>query len=187
MKKQPERTAATRRLFIETFIALSDHHPIETISISQLAKKTGFNRSTFYQYFNDTHHLLSSIEDDMVEFIKQTIISKIGTPKTDTLFTEIFIQVYQEKGTMLKFLFLNNSGQFAAKLKYALIPAFAEKMQLSLEDTQTLFILDFYLSGMISIVGRWISSEPLLSPEEFALTIHRIVDGIRKSELFPII
>ena len=187
MKKQPERTAATRSLFIETFIYLSEQKPIETISVSELAKKTGFNRSTFYQYFNDTHHLLSCIEDDMVEYIKQTIISKIGMPKTDTLFTEIFIQVYREKGTMLKFLFLINRGHFPAKLKHTLIHAFAEKMQLSLEDTQTLFILDFYLSGMISIVGRWITSEPLLSPEEFALTIHRIVDGVRKSELFPII
>ena len=86
-----------------------------------------------------------------------------------------------------KHLFLNNNGHFPVKLKYALIPAFAEKMQLSLEDTQTLFTLDFYLSGMISIIGRWITSEPSISPEEFALTIHRIVDGVRKSELFPII
>ena len=187
MKKQPERTAATRSLFIETFIYLSEQKPIETISVSELAKKTGFNRSTFYQYFNDTHHLLSCIEDDTVDFITHTLISKMGTPKTDKLFTELFIQVYQEKGTMLKFLFLNSNGCFPAKLKNNLISAFAEKMQLSLEDTQTLFSLDFYLSGMISIIGRWITSEPPISPEEFALTIHRIVDGVRKSELFPIL
>ena len=91
MKKQPERTAATRSLFIETFIYLSEQKPIETISVSELAKKTGFNRSTFYQYFNDTHHLLSCIEDDIVDFITHTRISKMGTPKTDKLFTELFI------------------------------------------------------------------------------------------------
>lgn len=71
--------------------------------LSELAKKTGFNRSTFYQYFNDTHHLLSCIEDDIVDFITHTLISKMGTPKTDKLFTELFIQVYQEKGTILIF------------------------------------------------------------------------------------
>lgn len=188
MKKQPERTAMTRSALIDTFLELSNQMPLERITVSEISRKSGFNRSTFYQYFNDTQHLLSCIEDDLLLYIKSKIISKIGEAHPEHLFIDLFININTEKRNILKLLLgrsINNG--FPAKLKESLIPLFAAQMNMPADDSQTVYKLDFYLSGIISIISRWITSESPMPPEEYALIVKQIVDGMYKSELFPVL
>ena len=37
-----------------------------------------YNRTTFYQYFEDTFHLLSYMEDSIVSYIQESIVTRIG-------------------------------------------------------------------------------------------------------------
>lgn len=188
MKKQPERTAMTRSVLIDTFLELSNQKPVDKITVSEISSKAGFNRSTFYQYFNDTHHLMSCIEDDLLLYIKNTIISQIGEVHPEHLFIELFIKINAEKRNTLKLLLgrsINNS--FPTKLKESLIPLFAVQMHLSANAPETIYKLDFYLSGIISIISRWVTSDIPMPPDEYALLIQQIVEGMRKSELFPIL
>ena len=78
MKKQPERTAATRSAFVDAFISISESRPIEKITIQEIADKAGYNRTTFYQYFEDTFHLLSYMEDYIISCIQESIVTRIG-------------------------------------------------------------------------------------------------------------
>ncbi len=186
MKKQPERTAMTRGTLIDTFIKLSENKPINKISVSEICNVAGYNRSTFYQYFTDTHHLLSCIEDDLLLYIKNTVISQIGERHPENLFVDLFIEVNTEKKNTLKLLLdksLNNG--FPTKLKESLIPLFAAQMNLSLDDEQTIYKLDFYLSGIISVLSRWVTSDTPMPPEKYGLIVQQLVEGMRKSEIFP--
>lgn len=186
MKKQPERTAMTRGTLIDTFIKLSENKPINKISVSEICNVAGYNRSTFYQYFTDTHHLLSCIEDDLLLYIKNTVISQIGERHPENLFVDLFIEVNTEKKNTLKLLLdksLNNG--FPTKLKESLIPLFAAQMNLSLDDEQTIYKLDFYLSGIISVLSRWVTSDTPMPPEKYGLIVQQLVEGMRKSGIFP--
>lgn len=58
MKKQPQITEKTRQKFIEVFCELYSQKPIEKISVQEIANNSGYNRSTFYQYFT----LLDAVE-----------------------------------------------------------------------------------------------------------------------------
>ena len=185
MNKQPQRTAATRNILISTFLSLNEQKPMEKITISELTRKAGYNRSTFYQYFNDTYHLLSYIEDEFLAYIHETIVGQIGKEKSAALFIEQFIHIFSEKRRLLKLLL--NSSNFHTKLKDFLIPAFAARLGLPLAEEKNVFLLEFYLSGIISILARWVSSETPMPPEEYALLMRRIVEGMKKSELFPVI
>lgn len=187
MKKQPERTALTRGTLINTFIKLSEKKPANKISVSEICNMAGYNRSTFYQYFNDTHHLLSCIEDDFLLYIKDNVISQIGESHPEHLFIDIFVKVNSEMINVLKLLLdksLNNG--FPAKLKESLIPLFAAQMKLPIDDEQTIYKLDFYLAGTISVLSRWVTSDNPMPPEQYALLVKQIVEGMHKSELFPI-
>ncbi len=187
MKKQPERTAMTQNALIDAFLELSNHMPLDKITVSEISRRSGFNRSTFYQYFNDTQHLLSYIEDDLLMYIKNRIISQIGESHSEPLFIDLFININTEKRNILKLLLGSNTNHsFPSKLKESLIPLFAAQMNLSANDPQTVYKLDFYLSGIISIISKWITSDPPMPPEEFALLVKQIVEGMHKSELFPI-
>jgi len=51
MKKQPEITEKTKQSFISVFCELYCQKPIEKITVQEIANKSGYNRSTFYQDF----------------------------------------------------------------------------------------------------------------------------------------
>ncbi|MGO4374933.1 TetR/AcrR family transcriptional regulator, partial [Paenibacillus sp. MCAF20] len=76
MKKQPQITEKTRQKFVEVFCELYSQKPIEKISVQEIANKSGFNRSTFYQYFTDIYELLDSVENDLLNDIKKELANK---------------------------------------------------------------------------------------------------------------
>ena len=115
------------------------------------------------------------------------VISQIGESHPEHLFIDIFVKVNSEIISVLKLLLDKNlNNGFPAKLKESLIPLFAAQMKLPIDDEQTIYKLDFYLSGTISVLSRWVTSDNPMPPEKYALLVKQIVEGMHKSELFPI-
>lgn len=188
MKKQPEITAATRAAFITAFIELSERKTIEKITIQELSNKAGYNRTTFYLYFSDIYDLFYAIEDDMISCIKEDVLSHAGTIRSSEGFISAFAALYHEQDRPLRLLFNpQNAPHFGYRLKEKLIPAFMEKLRLSMDDVRSIYFLDFYLSGILSTISRWFAEEGSLSLREFADIIHDIVSGMIKSGLMPTI
>ncbi len=180
MKKQPERTALTRNAFVDAFISISESKPIEKITIQEIADKAGYNRTTFYQYFEDTFHLLSYMEDCIITYIQESIVTRIGDLPAEEKFVQLFTDMYYKNNKYLKVLFNSvNYHRFEQKLKRILTPAFEQQICAILDNVQIEYIIDFYLSGMISIIAKWITSEDM-SVEEFAQLVRSIVEGMSK-------
>lgn len=180
MKKQPERTEATKAAFVEAFMTLSENKPIEKITIQELANRAGYNRTTFYEYFKDINQLLSYIENEMILFIKRFIVQRIGMIPPEEMFIALFTDMYSKRHKYIKLLFgTKNYNQFSHKLKEILIPAFANQLHLSAKEKRIEYILDFYLSGIISMIARWITSEDEMSLEEFAKVVRDVVSGMK--------
>lgn len=76
MKKQPQITEKTRQTFVGVFCELYSQKPIEKISVQEIANKSGYNRSTFYQYFTDIYELLDALENDLLNDIKEELAKK---------------------------------------------------------------------------------------------------------------
>ena len=179
MKKQPERTNATRSMFVDAFIELNKHKVVEKITIQELADKAGYNRATFYEYFGDIYGLMAYMEDTIIAYIKKEIVNRIGNLPVEDLFVKLFTDMYQEHQKYLRILFdEGNYARFSQKLKTVLVQEFSAKMQLVNRDKKMEYMLDFYLSGMISVVAKWFTSEQDMSVEEFATLVRTIVDKI---------
>ncbi len=184
MKKQPTVTAATRAAFIEAYYDLAEKKEHKKITVGELADRVGYNRTTFYEYFRDINHLLSAIEDDMLECIKSKILSQFGNAELDKVFVSVFTELYREYDRPLRLLFSEaNAPRFSHRIKQRLIPIFSEVLHKNLENPETVYFLEFYLSGILSVIGRWFSREDDLSLEEFAGIMKSIVDGMGKSGL----
>ena len=50
MKKQPELTAQTKQTLINTYFSLRQNS--EKLSVGAICERAGYNRCTFYRYFN---------------------------------------------------------------------------------------------------------------------------------------
>ena len=187
MRRKPERTAATRGAFLEAFYYLYDRTPVEKMTIQALADRAGYNRSTFYEYFEDIYDLIGSIEQEMLSIIRKDILVRIGKLEEEKDFVSILSGIYRDNWRSMTVLFGEAYfPKFAATLKRELIPAFADRMGLPMERPETGFLLDFYLSGILAVIGRWVSAPDEMTMEEFAGLMGKIVGSMAQSGLFSI-
>lgn len=141
MKKQPEITAATRKAFVDAFCEFYRDKPVEKITIKEITNKADFNRSTFYQYFKDAYDLLFYLEDMVISYVSS------------------FTDIQEEMKFYVEALRGNpNSTKFTERLKLVILPVFMEQFQIAKTDTKSVYVLEFYLSGLISMVKRWMQS-----------------------------
>lgn len=174
MNKQPEITDRTRQTFVDAFCMLYTQKPIEKISIQEIAKKAGYNRSTFYQYFLDIDDLLNYTENELIEYICQKREKGI---MNDQLFVTHLIDVYSEKSTYIDALL----GDFGSNL---FLEDLKTKMQsniyeLSLPDSNPLkpYLVEFHLSSTLSLFRLWLRRKKDLPLDEFLSLVSDLYMG----------
>lgn len=172
MKKQPEITEKTRQNFMDVFCELYSQKPIEKISVQEIAKKSGYNRSTFYQYFTDIYELLDSVENDLLNYIKEELANKKLV--SHTVQDALHCLENQEYLSVLKAL-LGDYGsiRFIERLKREMI---LDRLELNVPHNDSLkpYLIEFQISTSLSLLRLWLQREKDLPPEEF----HRLVDNL---------
>lgn len=151
MKKQPAVTENTRQTFINVFCELYQQKPIEKISVQEIANKSGYNRSTFYQYFIDIYELLEYIENDVLEYFQEILET---TDRTE-LKPQDIAHFFDAKRTYLQAL-LGDYGslRFLDKLK-AKISTVWNSFNFSNDNMLTPYLLEFHVSIVFSMFHLW--------------------------------
>ncbi|MBY0014026.1 TetR/AcrR family transcriptional regulator [Paenibacillus typhae] len=183
MKKQPEITDKTRQTFKNVFCDLYSQKPIEKISIQEIANKSGYNRSTFYQYFTDIYELLDYVEEGVMKSIYEEMASR-------ELSTHSFQDALQclenaEEISVFKAL-LGDYGaiHFVERLKRE-IPFEKLIADLPTNDTLAPYLIEFYISTLLSLFRLWIRNDKDLSSEELVKLIDSLfANGIKSYYCF---
>ncbi|MEC4184832.1 TetR/AcrR family transcriptional regulator [Adlercreutzia sp. R21] len=175
MNKQPEVTEATRMRLIEAFCSFYLDRPVEKITVREVAAKAGYSRATFYNYFTDPYDLIDSVEEELVV----EVISRIGEARISSDFSKAFTSSFSEvvrSNPVYLNIFLSPAGssRLANKLKSRFLPAIASALGVDASVLQTKLALDFYIAGIVSLMGAWLGSEREASASDIAI----IVDGI---------
>ena len=176
MKKQPEITAATKKVFVDTFCSLYIHHPIEKITVQEIAKKAGYNRTTFYLYFQDVHSLLAYLEDEIIACLKESFDTNLGQINFADSFIQSFSNLRDETKAYAAVLLGNpSSTKFAERAKAVMMPMLLEHFDISPNDEKAIYVLDFYLAGIIAIASRWFRSGQKIPADEVGRLIHKLL------------
>lgn len=123
MKRQPQITEKTRQKFVEVFCELYSQKPIEKISVQEIANRSGYNRSTFYQYFTDIYELLDSVENDLLNDIKKEITLgqiELNVPQNHSL-TPYLIEFYLTTSLSLFRLWLQRQKDLSSEEFFKLV------------------------------------------------------------------
>jgi AcrR family transcriptional regulator len=166
MKLSPT-AAVTRQTFIDAFCAAYETKPVEKITVAELTREAGYNRGTFYEYFVDVYNLLEQIEDELIDHIGERVASTISKGNFADIFLEAFanLQESAEKSSLV-LLTSEHTSKFPAKLKRAIMPVIISAFRIPPDNAKAVYALDFYLSGVISIMGEWQKSDRELSVDE---------------------
>ncbi|WP_342561216.1 TetR/AcrR family transcriptional regulator [Paenibacillus sp. FSL R7-0345] len=172
MKKQPQITEKTRQVFIEVFCELYSQKPIEKISVQEIAKISGYNRSTFYQYFTDLYDLLDSVENDFLNEIKTELANK--ELSMHTVQNALYCLDKREHLLVLNALLGDyGSARFLKRLKKDITP---DQLAINVPQNHSLtpYLIEFYLSTSLSLFRLWLQRQKDLSTVDFFMLVENL-------------
>ncbi len=163
-KKQPERTAKTRRDFIDSFWTLYNEKDIHNITVAELCRKAGYNRSTFYQYYRDVFEVLERLEEELIsEWTAMTAAQDQGA-KHQIL---QMLEFYRKYGEYIAVLTgPKGDPAFRFRLQDALRPYAYDMLGFQGEDIRSEIRFDYFFNGILTLLTGWYRHREMISPEE---------------------
>lgn len=173
MKKQPEVTEKTKQKFEDAFWALAVEKPISKIAVSEIAKRAGYNRSTFYEYFVDTDDLLDKIETKLIEEVKQIIQPALpGIKSLESLFPMTFSAMNEK---MYLLMGPNGDSAFLAKMKSELIPLIVSYIPIAADNPNFGYIICFVNAALFGLLQHWHEMGKNIDTEEICTIMRNLV------------
>ncbi|MCD7814970.1 MAG: TetR/AcrR family transcriptional regulator [Lachnospiraceae bacterium] len=173
MNKQPEIAEKTRQKFIDAFWALVREKPISKIAVNEITRRAGYNRSTFYEYFLDIDEMLSYIEDELLNEIRQTAQDAMQESSSmRDLFQTVFLAM-NEKIYLL--MGANGDPAFAAKLREELEPIIMCQMPVPADIPNFDYLSSFVNDAMFGLLQHWNEKGKDISAEKICTMMQELV------------
>lgn len=173
MNKSESKYLNTSRLFNQALIELLNKKSFEFITIKEICKKAGVNRSTFYLHYDNTADLLYETIDNLnKEFFScfaeedRDIKGKlVGKKKEDLiLITPKYLMPYLSHVKNNKLVY-QVSAKYPALMKSnekykdlqtkILFPIFKN---FGIDDKESEYISAYYINGTYAIIDEWIKN-----------------------------
>ncbi len=173
----------------DALLSILEEKPFEFITVSEICKKAGVNRSTFYLHYENTADLLveatkhifdkfrSYFPLDRVEF-ENCDLSELNYV-TDKYLHPYLSYIKDNRRIFLTALKHSNSFGFESvfqRLFQNIFDPILERFHYPAGDRK--YAMMFYLNGITAIVNEWLKDDCNKSVEEISHIIHECIFGI---------
>jgi AcrR family transcriptional regulator len=151
----------TKRNFLEAFLRIYEKKSVSQITVKEICSVAGYNRSTFYNHFDDIPSILCQIEDQTLARIEQVIrlLSEKEIFQTDAIFVAIK-GIYYENTLALSTLLTKTDSHFPQKLRGLMESVlFGFLPDLSNMNSQKLkTAISYHFSAVIGVMAYWLEN-----------------------------
>ncbi|PKO13348.1 MAG: TetR/AcrR family transcriptional regulator [Chloroflexi bacterium HGW-Chloroflexi-10] len=179
MHKQAEITEQTKQNLIEAFWSIYMTKRIDKITVKEITNKAGYNRGTFYEYFQDIYEVLEVIENLSLPTLDELPPLIDGDTNSPT-FINSFVELYQKKYKYYNHLLGDNGDPaFQRKLKNSLKSSIIRALEIkgNIDLVEIDFMLEYILSGMIGILIYMFQQKPNLPEEKIISLQYTLMQG----------
>lgn len=165
-RKQEQRTEQTKQALKEAFCRLFVKKTINKISITEVCRLAGYNRSTFYQYYMDLDDILLEIENETLDYIKKkrpTLHSK------DSNFITELIALYEERKIYMEAMLGEYSTPRFFQNMISTVAKDIEDFDINPKDPHYPYLVEFRYRGALSIFQLWIRRNKDLEIEDLLI------------------
>ncbi|MCD8353913.1 MAG: TetR/AcrR family transcriptional regulator [Clostridiales bacterium] len=176
MKKQPEITDATREAFVTAFFRLAKIKNIHQITVREITNLAGYNRTTFYRYFEDIYALIEYEEDKILQNTRIVLEEQYGsTAIGERQFFETVIQCFQENKERVSILLSEqNRSHFLRRIEENI----ANHLQrFGSDNPKKRVVRDIYFYGIFHAISVNLQSRNALSDEDLLDIIQKLFDN----------
>ena len=189
VKPVDRRVLKTKRAIRNAFAKLMVEKDINDITIIELAETADINRKTFYNYYSGVYQVVEDIENDISQSYEE-LLGDIEFTKTMeapySLFERFSILIKMDPEFFGYLLSMNGNKALITRIMNLLKNKTREKMvsQLDVEEYRAEIMIDYILSGMLSVYQHWFNSDKSVPIEEVTQIISTMswggVNGVLK-------
>lgn len=170
------RVLKTKRAIRNAFAKLMVEKDINDITVMELSETADINRKTFYNYYSGVYQVVEDIENDIISSYERLLgdVQFRESMNAPYQLFERFSQLINMDPEFFGYLLtMNGNIALITRIMTLIKDKTREKMtsQLAIEDYKADIMIDFVLSGMLSVYQHWFSSDRSVPPEEVAQII----------------
>lgn len=177
MNKQPERTARTRQSLIDAFWKTAEGKGVRNVTVRDVTKAAGLNRSTFYAYFEDIPALLEETEEEIVVRWTSQLRSALSAGDVSDLHTIILrgVELFSQYDAKI-FLLLGDNGDpnFRRKLRREASDIFSGMPSGVVAPEEQDYVVAYLSSAAIGLLQYWHESGRKMKVEEILDLLRRL-------------
>ncbi len=159
-----------------SFIRLYEQSGIDRVSIRAVCEEAGISRTMFYRYFDDKYQVLESIEDELIEGMRQINRRLVDVPLNEyrrgepfPVFVDTARYIRSQEAYFRPLLNVHGDPQFIFRWKKQIR---ADVRQKFVHDSITTFNLDvvteLFAAAIVGLYTYWFFENPALSCEELS-------------------
>lgn len=177
-KSVDRRVLKTKRAIRNAFAKLMTEKDINDITIIELAEAADINRKTFYNYYSGVYQVVEDIESDILKSYNELLGNVEFKEYMEAPFAmfDRFSQLINMDPEFFGYLLsMNGNINLITRIMNLLKEKTCEVMvtQLAIEQYRAEVMIDFVLSGMLSVYQHWLASDQTTPLEE----ISKIIKG----------
>ncbi|MBE7083305.1 MAG: TetR/AcrR family transcriptional regulator [Clostridiales bacterium] len=166
MVKNESKYFYTAQLMNQALISLLEKKDIEFITVTEITKKAGVNRSTFYLHYENIYELLEetirNINEKFINSFNIKVPLKINSPEDAFLITNDFLVPYlnfcKENKKILQIVnrkpqLFQNKESYQKMYNLIFYPAICQFVN---DENQRTYFLEFFTQGVSAIVHKWL-------------------------------
>ncbi|MCC8169733.1 MAG: TetR/AcrR family transcriptional regulator [Oscillospiraceae bacterium] len=165
MKKQPEVTDLTRESFVTAFFQLAEIKNINQITIREITNRAGYNRTTFYRYFEDVYALIEYAEDEFINNARNILSEHYNENSIgERRFFEVMISCFHENKARITVLMSEqNRAHFLRRIRENM----PNNLYKGSDDTPKIRVVKYmYFYGIMHAVLTNLQSKDVLPDED---------------------
>ena len=168
-----QRQTTTKSDIKEAFIQLLATRNLEDITISQLTKKAGVNRSTFYLHYLDKQDFLEQLKEETITTVRMILRKETSYPKEAL---EAILSYFQENSAFFAEIAKNPSFRFADNIRSFILGMIestprSRPVIVAAYQMPERYDITMYVSGLTGLIVDWIINGTQESPQQLTKII----------------
>lgn len=172
--KNNRRAQYTRQQLKAALIALLSTQPLAHVTVTAICQQANVNRGTFYMHYDNPTALFHAIEQDLVAQVAPLIQPDVPVMTWLPQVLDVIRQAHTATTIILQNIDASPILQTILQpLRQQTLLAYAQRFNES--DPQVLnYYFDYYFSGAIHVITRWLSRGAKESPAVIAQIISNV-------------
>ncbi len=182
--KVDRRVMYTKMFLRDSLLELMREKPISKITPTELCRRADINRNTFSVHYDSPVALLQSIEGELYDQIRRTLVMTQSDGNILLMLTEI-CQSIQNNRDLCKVIFSEHGDKAFLKriinIAHDLCIAEWKNAGMREEGGQMDLLYTFTASGIVAIIEQWVLEDMPRSAEETARIIAKLASFSRQA------